>query len=277
MTTLKEALKKKLSKKEFDALVTSYDIIGSIAIIEIPPELEKKEKIIGETLLELHKNIKTVLKKAGIHSGIYRRQKMKVISGKRTKVAEYKENNARIKIDVEKVYFSPRLSTERKRVYELVKPGEEILVMFSGCAPYPVVIGRNTKAKEIYGIELNPVAHNFGVENARINKLGNVVLINGDVKEEAKNLAAQGKKFDRILMPLPKDAESFLESTFILSKKGTEVHFYDFGREDEFDSIKEKIKKACKEHGKKCRILRAVKCGAYSPRVFRVCVDFRIL
>ena len=48
------------------------------------------------------------------------------------------------------------------------KPGEKVLVMFSGCAPYPVVIGRNTKAKEIYGIELNPLAHKFAEENVMI-------------------------------------------------------------------------------------------------------------
>ena len=34
-TTLKQALKDKLTKKEFGNLVTSYDIIGDISIIEI--------------------------------------------------------------------------------------------------------------------------------------------------------------------------------------------------------------------------------------------------
>jgi len=44
MVTLRQALEKKLTKKEREKLISSYDVLGSIAIIEIPPELEKKEK-----------------------------------------------------------------------------------------------------------------------------------------------------------------------------------------------------------------------------------------
>jgi hypothetical protein len=36
------------------------------------------------------------------------------------------------------------LSTERKRISELVKPGEKVLVMFSGAAPYVCVIAKKT-------------------------------------------------------------------------------------------------------------------------------------
>ena len=275
MTTLKEALKKKLTKKELEKLISSYDVLGSIAIIEVPPELAKKKRIIGGALLGMHPNIKTVLRKAGIHKGKYRRQKLKVIAGERTMTAEYKENNARLRLDVEKVYFSPRLSTERKRVYQQIKKGEKVLVMFSGCAPYPVVIAKNTKAKEIYGIEMNPIAHKFAEENVRINKLSNVVLIKGDAKKEMPKL--KKKKFDRILMPLPKDADDFLESAFLVAKKGTLVHFYTFSNENEFGEAKKKLKEKCKKLGKKCRILRLVKCGHYSPRVFRICIDFKAM
>ena len=274
MVTLKQALEKKLTKKELENVVTSYDIIGSIAVIEIPPALKKKEKIIGNTLLGLHKSIKTVLKKAGIHQGKYRRQKLGALAGKRTKIAEYKENNARFKLDIEKIYFSPRSSTERKRIYEMVKSGEEVLVMFSGCAPLPIVISKNTKAKEIVGIELNPIAHKFAVENIELNKLRNVTLFKGDVRKIIPKLK---KKFDRILMPLPKDAETFLDTAFKAGKKGTIIHLYQFAHTDEFSNLKKKIKEICKEKKKKCRILKIVKCGAYSPRVYRVCIDFRIL
>ncbi|MBN2112203.1 class I SAM-dependent methyltransferase family protein [Candidatus Woesearchaeota archaeon] len=274
MATLKQALEKELTKKEMETLVASYDIVGSIAIIEIPPLLRKKEKLIAKTLMSLHKNIKTVLKKAGIHKGKYRRQKLRFLAGKRTKIAEYKENNARFRIDVEKVYFSPRSSTERKRISELVTPGEEVLVMFSGCAPLPVVISKNTKAKEIYGIELNPVAHKFALQNVELNKLRNITLFNGDVKVIVPKLK---KKFDRILMPLPKDAQTFLGAAFKTAKKGATIHLYRFAHIDEFERVKKKVEDICAQNKKKCKIIRLVKCGAYSPKVYRVCIDFKIL
>jgi len=273
MVTLKESLKGKLTKKEFENLVSSFDIIGDIAIIEIPSQLEKKEKLIAETLLNLQKQIKVVVKKAGIHRGIYRRQKLRILAGKRRKTTEYKENNVRIKLHVQDVYFSPRLATERKRIAGLIKPEEDILVMFSGVAPYPLVISKNTKAKEVYAIEINPIAHDFAVENVKLNKLNNIKPFNGDVRIVLPSL---NKKFDRIIMPLPLTGENFLDIALTAVKKKAIIHFYDFLREDEFHLVKEKIKKACDAAKRKCKIIRIVKAGQIKPREYRVCIDFSV-
>ena len=274
MVTLREDLSKKLTKKKLSFLKTSYDIIGDIAILEIPKELTEKEKMIAEELMKLNKNVKVVCKKAGIHLGEYRLQKLKIIAGESRKTTIYKENNVKIKINPEKVYFSVRLSTERKRIYQLVKEGESILVMFSGSGIYPVVISKNTKAGEIYGIEINPYAHKIALENLEFNKIKNVKLFKGDVRKVIPKLK---KKFDRILMPLPKGAENFLETTFIAAKKGTLIHFYDFAREKEFEERKKKVINICKKLGKKIKILNLVKCGQYAPFTYRICIDFKVL
>ena len=99
-------------------------------------------------------------------------------------------------------------------------------------------------------------------------------LYKGDVVSVVPKLK---KKFDRILMPMPKTALTFLETAFKAAKRGTIIHFYTFGREEEFKEIRDKIKEECKKHKKKCRILRTVKAGHYAPGVYRVCVDFRLL
>jgi len=272
---LKELLKDKLSEKELELVRSSFDVVGSIAIVEIDVKLKKKEKIIASALMQLNPHIKTVLKKSGIHYGVYRRQKLSYLAGVKTKISEHKESGIRLLVDVEKCYFSSRLSTERLRIAQLIKPDEKILVMFSGVSPYPLVFARNSKAEIIYGVELNPVAHKFAEKNVLANKFFNKIrLIRGDVR---KVVPLMGLKFDRILMPMPKTAEEFLPVVFKASKKGTVVHFYDFGKEEEFDSIKDTILSACKTAKKKCKILRVVKAGAYSPGVFRVCVDFQML
>jgi len=147
--------------------------------------------------------------------------------------------------------------------------------MFSGCAPYPVVIAKNTKAKQVIGIELNPIAHKYGIENVRLNKLGNVELFLGDVRKVI--LSKDFKTFDRIIMPLPRGGEEFLDSALKVAKKGTIIHFYDFLHETEFDKAKDKVAKACKKARKKYKTLNLVKCGQYSSRTYRVCVDFRVL
>lgn len=57
-------------------------------------------------MLRVNKNISTVLKK-GRHEGVFRVQRLEHLAGKKTKEAVYKENNVVLKLDVEKVYFSP--------------------------------------------------------------------------------------------------------------------------------------------------------------------------
>ena len=181
--TIADLLKDKLTKKELDLVPSAFDTIGDIIILEIKQGLIKKEKIVAEALLKLNKNIKTIVKKIGIHGGVFRTQKLGVLAGERKKQTTYIENGVKIRLDVEKVYFSPRLSNERKRIMKLVKPDESILVMFSGCGPYPLVLAKNTKAKEVYGVEINPVAHKYALENIKLNKINNIHLYCGNVKE----------------------------------------------------------------------------------------------
>jgi tRNA (guanine37-N1)-methyltransferase len=259
---------------ELQLLPSSYDIVGDIIIIELTDELISKEKQIADALLKIHSNIKVILKKKGIHEGEYRTQTLKHLAGDKKTITLYKENNASLKLDVAKVYFSPRLSTERKRTYKQVQKAEKILVMFSGIGVYPIVISKNTTAKKIVAIEKNPIAHKYAVQNVKLNKLKNIVLIKGDVRVIVPKLK---EKFDRILMPLPKNAGTFLDLLRYIIKKGTVIHFYDFAHRDNMNEAEVKIKDFCKKSNIKCKILRTVKCGQFSPCKYRVCVDFKIV
>jgi len=267
--TLKEALKGILTKKELSMLPKSFDIVGSLLIFsDFPDELKKKEKRVGETILSMFPNISTVLKKTGKYSGRFRTPRLRIIAGRRRKETEHRENNVRLVLNPETVYFSPRLSHERQRICSQVKDNESVLVMFSGCGPYPIEISRNTKAKEIYAIEINPAAHRYAEKNAEINKASNIKFFNGDVREV---LPAIRKRFDRVIMPLPKTAEEFLELGISKTKPSGTIHFYDFRHEQDIGKTADKIKA---KH-KNARIIRTVKCGQFSPGVFRICVDFR--
>ncbi len=272
--TFKESVERQLSKDELSVLCRAFDITGDIAIMEIPEELKHKQKMLAETLLTTQKNIKTVLKKAGIHGTEFRTQKMTWLAGKKTKETIHKELGILLKLDVEKVYFSPRLSTERKRIAEQIKPGEEILVMFSGCAPYPVVFSKNTEVEHIVGVEINPLGHEYGEHNLMLNKIKNVTLYNGDVTQIVPKL---NTKFDRIVMPLPKSAGDFLETALNAAKKDATINFYAFEDVGNFKAAHKRIKNACKKQNMRCRILRTVKCGQHAPKTYRICVDFKLI
>jgi len=274
MPKLKELLKDKLTENQLELVPSSYDIVGDLAIFsDFPKELKKEEKLIANALLESNKQIKVVLKKTKKYSGKYRTPKLKIIAGEKRKETEYKENNIRLKLNPEKTYFSSRLSAERKRISGQVKDNESILAMFSGVGVYPIVIAKNKKPKEIYSVEINPAAVKYQKENILLNKISNIKLYKGDVKKIVPKL---NKTFDRILMPLPKGAENYLQTALKASRKGTIIHFYDFLNETEFDKANEKINKACRKAKKKYKLLSLSKCGHFGPGVFRICVDFRI-
>jgi tRNA (guanine37-N1)-methyltransferase len=274
MVTLKQALWKKLSKKERDHFTTAFDIVGDIIIIEIKKELKKKVKLIGKTLLSMHSNVNVVCMKQGGHIGKFRTQKLKVIAGEKRKETTYIEHGVRLDLDVENCYFSPRLSTERKRIYSQIKKGEKVMVMFSGVGPYPIVISKNTLAKEAYGIEANPIAHKYAEINVKKNKVGNVILFKGDVRKVIPEIKM---KFDRIVMPLPKGAEKYLDVALKIAKKGTIMHIYCFEHADKIEEGVKSIEKEFKKAKRRFKLIRTVRCGQQGPRIYRICVDVKVI
>jgi len=272
---LKDALQNELTEQELDLLVRGYDVVGDIAITIIPPELEAKESIIGDTILKLHKNVKVVAKRNGNYSGELRTLSLKIIAGENRKETEYKEHGVQFCLNLEKVYFSVRSSNERKRLASLVSPDEDILVMFSGIGAFPLVIAKNSLAGKIVGIEKNPHAHNYAQKNLTKNKkIKNVCFLKGDVVDVLPTLSM---KFDRIAMPLPKTAENFLDKALSVLKQKGWLHFYDFQPERNFDDSVEKVKIACAENNRTLIQAQTFVCGHCSPRTYRICVDAQIL
>ena len=272
--TINQLLKGKLTAKEMKSIPRSLEVVGKIMILEVPEELKNKEKIIAQAYLKQNPNIETIVKKDKIHSGEFRLRKVKFLAGKKTKETIHYENGVKIKLDLEETYFSARSGNERLRIARLVKPKEEVLVMFSGAAPFPLVIAKNSNAKIIYGVEINPMAHNFAVENVSLNKFDDkIAIFFGDVN---KVLPGMRKKFNRIVMPLPKSGELFLPLALKKVKKEGFVHLYAFLDEKDIDKEAKKIKEICKQNKKSCRVVRKVKCGQFSPGVFRVCFDLKV-
>lgn len=252
-----------LTKTDIKKIPKSYDVVGDILIFsDFPKELKKKEKEVGNYLLKQIKNINIVAKKSKNYSGKYRTPKLKILAGSKRKETIHKESGILIKINPEKAYFSPRSGTERLRIAKLVKKEESILVMFSGVAPFPLIISKHSKAKEIYAIEINKHAHKYAKENIKLNKIKNIKLFKGNVKKVLPKL----NKFDRIIMPLPKNSEDYLNLALKHIKKDGKIHMYIFAHENDFKKIKEKYKKY------KPKIIKA---GTPSPGKFRICLELK--
>ncbi|MAF34828.1 tRNA methyltransferase, partial [Candidatus Woesearchaeota archaeon] len=212
-----------------------------------------------KTLLK-QKNIRTVMQRKEGHEGRYRVQKLVHVAGERQTLTQHNESGVRMVVDVAKVYFSPRLGTERLRIAKLVKRGESVIVLFGGVAPYALVIAKHAKPSKIVSVEWNPSAHKLAEENIALNK-ANVQAVKGNAR------GAKGS-FDRVIMMHPAGAYHYLESARRLCKRGGTVHVYAFV--DEENVQRRGVQLATKLRGV---VRHAQKTAQISPRRFRMCYD----
>ena len=271
---LRKRLEDNLSEKELARLVGAYDVLGDIAIIIIPEELSPREDLIAKAILDSNTKIKVVAKRAGNYGGEFRTIPLQILAGENRKETEVKESGIRLLLNPETVYYSIRSGNERRRIASLVQEGESVLVLFSGVAPFPLVISRYSQAKSIVGIEKNPMAHAYGVQNLDLNKKqNNIQLYLGDVKNVVPGLAAN---YDRIVMPLPTRGEDFLSCALQVLKPNGFLHFYDMQRPELFDQSVQKIVTACAIENRAVLTSSITKCGHCAPQLYRICIDAEI-
>lgn len=269
MTSLKDSLSEILKPAELAKLSRSYDIVGTIALIDVPDSLMHHAKIIGDAVLKTHKRLTTVLRKSA-HEGEFRTHNLELLAGEDIRETLVNESGCSFLVDVEKVYFSVRLSTERERLARVITPGESVLVLFSGAAPYVIVLAKHSLAAKIVGVEKNPEGHKYGLENIRRNKVKNATLYCAD----AAKLSIIEERYDRIIMPAPANARDFIGSALGVAKPRVFMHVYLFAQEHELPLIFHEITNLCLNEGYKASQFHAVKTGRPAPYTFRYCIDF---
>ena len=221
---LKQAMLGILTEGEAEELYGAFDQIGNIIILRIPESLLPKGKIIGEVLLEKVKTARSVYCQSSPVEGDFRIRKLDLLAGEDKTETEYKEHGCRFKVDVEKTFFSPRLSTERERITELVKDGEVIINMFGGVGMFSIVAAKKKKC-HVYNIDINPDAARLCSENILLNKLkGTIESIQGDAAKIIQDKLLETG--DRVLMLLPERSDEFLDSAIKAAKKNATIHYY---------------------------------------------------
>lgn len=201
-----------------EAAPRAFDAIGDIAIIKVPDSQWEDRQEIGEALQEFL-NARAVFHDRGVQ-GEYRVRELERIAGEGGSATAVMENGCVLHVDVAKAYFSPRLATERDRVAQLVCPGEYVVDLFGGVAPFGVQAAK--RGARVTSIDLNPDAHALAQQNAQSNGV-DLDLHCGD----ARRVAEEMDRVDRIVMNLPHGAKHFLDVAQGLSHPGTVVHYHE--------------------------------------------------
>jgi tRNA (guanine37-N1)-methyltransferase len=202
---------------------SGVDVVGDIAIVRLSDFTSREKASVARALLDQLKNVKVVMEQQGAIEGEFRLRRLRHLAGERRTLTVHRENGCAFKVDVAGCYFSPRLSTERLRIAKQVKGKERVLNMFAGVGPYSIPIAKLAKAR-VTSCELNELAARLHEENNRINKVDTLVeVVQGDAVDLPSKLK---RRFDRVLMPLPQEADRFLPAALELSKKGALIHYY---------------------------------------------------
>ena len=277
-----------LPKKILNVIPKSYDIIGEVAVIEFDrldkleePELLLYKKKIAQALLNINKSVKTVYEKKSEVSGTYRLRDLRLILGVDHSETLHKENKTIYKLDVKKVFFSPRLVHERERISNgPFNLNERIVDMFAGVGPFSIQIAKRNTV-QVFAFDINPIAFRYLEENLEINLVKDKINpYNIDVKELLKPGNQIGIKIhnqiDRIIMNLPEMNFNFLDVTcFLMKNSGGILHFYSFSdKKNAFKATKKKLSYHLEENGFKIdsvKSQRVVK--AYSPSTDLIVMD----
>ena len=265
---------------EFDVLqrrlgckISSYDVTGDLAVLEIPLDFEAHETGLAEALLASKKNLKAVFKKSSSVEGAQRVRRITWLAGEKRTVTVHRELGCQFKLDIAQVFFSPRLSFERQRIRDQVQNGEYIVDMFAGVGPYSIVIAKHRDVR-ILGIDINKPAIQFFKENIMINKVSDrVQAVFGDCR-----IYSPKKSADRVIMNLPKGAKDFYPTALeTLKSGGGIIHYYGVSpRERLYEAEIDFILNTAAEQGRSAEIIGRRIVRSYSPSEVHVAIDVEV-
>lgn len=241
--------------KDLMRFIPSYDVVGDIAIIK------DGDGKIGDAILAVHKNIKVVARQTSTTKGSFRTKDYKIVAGEYRTETVHREYGCKYALDIQKVYFNPRLSTERARVASLIKNNETVIDMFAGVGSFTVQIAK--KAQKVIAIDINPDAIRYLWRNIALNALKNVEVLHGDVRIFASRLRNCA---DRIIMNLPLSANEFLGDAFAMIKRGGVIHYYTIHDEEAITEVAE-------DKGSRIHVLNKRKVKTYAPHKYTMVID----
>jgi len=213
--------RRRLPREIQEVAPRAFDIFGEIAIVRLPESIHKFSETIATALIQANPNVTKVAMDLGVE-GEYRIRKLKLIGGESGFVTIHKENGLKFRLDISKVYFSPRLSMERQRLSRLVKSGEKILDAFAGAAPFAVTLSKS--GGRVTAVDANPDSERWARGNFSLNQVpeSDYDFFCSRIEDVVDNLS----EYDRIIMNNPTKSLDYIKLILPFLKTGGTIHLY---------------------------------------------------
>ena len=273
----------------------TFDVVGRTALVRDEEDPEE----VAEALLASDEAVDGVYAVASPVEGRERTRELEHVGGEEGTEAVHREYGHEFAVDLEDVYFSPRLGTERDRVASQVDAeggprgeGERVFDMFAGVGPFAVPMA--SRGATVIACDVNPDAVRYLRANAERNGVGERVH---PVLADARDVAAclgRAERWpgesggedapdggppgvDRIVMNLPHSADAFLDAAMAAARDGCVVHYYDIRHEDDrFEGAEELVRETAEEAGFDAEVLERREVRSYAPHEVNVVLDVRL-
>ncbi len=276
--TLDEALADRISPSLLSSLPRSFDVVGDITVLQLDSDLAPYETSVAEAIMEVHPNVRAVFAKSGEVSGAERIMPLRYIAGENRTYTIHREHGCLFKVDLSKVFFSPRLSTEHQRVAQLVDEGERVVDMFAGVGPFSILIAKRVDDIHIEAIDANPQAIELVRENVRSNKVESKVHAHvGDARDIIRERLTH--RASRVIMNHPSASKDFIKAACdALQPTGGVIHYYTFAGSSWEEDSRSEIEHGVEGSGYVAeRVLAIHRVREVAPTRWQVAVDFRVV
>jgi tRNA (guanine37-N1)-methyltransferase len=208
---------------EKDSLPRSFDVVGQIVLVRLPPELEPRKEEVGEALLRFVPGARLVGLDHGVE-GTDRLRRVERIAGAGPWHTRHRENGLEFEVDVERAYFSPRLAREHARVAGEVRAGESVYDLCCGVGPFSLTIAHAGRPDRITAVDANPEAIALlRATMARYPFANRITPVSAPVEQFLPGAAP----VERVVLNLPLEGIKYLPSVARTVTPGGRLYYYE--------------------------------------------------
>jgi tRNA (guanine37-N1)-methyltransferase len=257
------------SAAERALLPRSFDVVGDLVLVRLPPELVDRRREIGDALLRFVPHCRLVGWDQGVH-GADRRRRLEAIAGGGSWATRHRENGLLLDVNPEEAYFSPRLAREHARVATEVRRGESVYDLCCGVGPFSIAIARDGRARSIVAVDANPEAIRLLRGTLARYPFGPRVEA---VEDRIERFLLDRTAADRVILNLPHEGIKYAPSVAERVALRGHLHYYEIVARAERERRASVISSALGPAGAwSCRAERVL--HPYSPDADLVGFDF---
>jgi len=269
----------RFDKELLELLPSSFDIIGHVILIKLDEKILPCKGLIGEALLKSFPAIRSVALEEKVE-GEFRIRKLSLMAGEDDLETEHREHGLRYRLDPGKVYFSPRLATERERVLQAfltraqeTGTKERVLDMFAGIGPFSLLLAKKAEPGLVVAVDKNPLAVEYLKENITLNRVSGVEARPGDALELAGEFATAAEKFHCIIMNFPSHPDPFFPAALEVVERGGMIHFYRICEHEEVETVRAFLLETAEKAGKKVKNITVREIRTYAKTASHYAFD----